>query len=103
MSICNYKAKVDQNAAGLLAAILKQLVQARSSIAEPIKHLYQQQANRWTKPSHEDIFEALQLALAHYSRVYVVVNALDKCQDQDGARHKILATLRDLQTEQICA
>ena len=46
---CNYKAKVDQNAAGLLAAVLKQLVQSRPSIAEPIEHLYQQHANRGDK------------------------------------------------------
>ena len=37
---CNYEAKVDRDAPGLLAAILKWLVQARQSIAEP-RHLYQ--------------------------------------------------------------
>ena len=34
--LCNYKAHADRNTISLLAAILKQLVQARPSIAEPI-------------------------------------------------------------------
>lgn len=67
---CNYEAKADRNAPGLLAAILRRLVQARQSIAEP-RHLYQQHVNRATNPSLEDVFEALQLVLAHYSRAYM--------------------------------
>jgi hypothetical protein len=55
---CNYKAQTDQNAAGLLAAILKQLVQARRSIAEPVELLHKQHADRGTKPSLEEIFGA---------------------------------------------
>ena len=37
---CNYKAKADQNTTTLLAAILKQLVRTRPSIAEPVTRLY---------------------------------------------------------------
>jgi len=36
----NYKAQADQNAASLLVAILKQLVQAQSSIIKPIELLH---------------------------------------------------------------
>src|SRR6266516_6004346 len=43
---CNYKTKVDQNTTSLLAAILKQLVQARPSITEPVTCLYDRHANR---------------------------------------------------------
>ena len=94
---CNYKAQADQNAASLLAAILKQLVQARRSIAEPVELLHKQHADRGTKPSLEEIFGALQSVLATYSSVYLVVDALDECPDKDGSRHQFLAKLRDLQ------
>jgi hypothetical protein len=94
---CNYKAQADQNAASLLAAILKQLVQARRSIAEPVELLHKQHADRGTKPSLEEISGALQSVLATYSSVYLVVDALDECPDKDGSRHQFLAKLRDLQ------
>jgi Cdc6-like AAA superfamily ATPase len=93
---CNYKAKADQNTTGLLAAILKQLVQTQSSIAEPGTRLYNDHADR-TRPSLEETFVALQSALTDYSTVYIVVDALDECQEKDGTRSQLLAKLRDLQ------
>ncbi|MCJ1471189.1 hypothetical protein MMC07_009837, partial [Pseudocyphellaria aurata] len=92
---CNYKSY--QNTVGLLAAILKQLVQARPSIAEPIERLHMQHAVRGTRPSLEDIFKALQSVLTKYSSVYVAVDALDECSGQDGTHRQFLAMLRDLQ------
>jgi hypothetical protein len=95
---CNYKAQEGQDAASLLAAILKQLVQARPSIAEPAERLHEQHASRGTnKPSTDEIFGALQSVLANFSTVHVVVDALDECQDSDGARRRFLARLRTLQ------
>ncbi|MCJ1471194.1 hypothetical protein MMC07_009842, partial [Pseudocyphellaria aurata] len=94
---CNYKAQVDQNTAGLLAAILKQLVQARPSFAEPVEKLHEKHAKRETKPSVEEIFRALQSVLAKYSSVYIAVDALDECPDRDGTRRQLLAKLRALQ------
>ena len=44
--LCNCKAHADQNTISLLAAILKQLVQAQPSIAEPIARLYDNYTNR---------------------------------------------------------
>ncbi|MCJ1468158.1 hypothetical protein MMC07_006786 [Pseudocyphellaria aurata] len=93
----NYKAQVNQNASSLLAAILKQLVQSRPSLAEPIEHLHMQHADRGTKPSLEEIFGALQTVLANHSIVYIAIDALDECPNRDGTRRQFLAKLRDLQ------
>jgi hypothetical protein len=94
---CNYKAKADQNTTSLLAAILKQLVQARPSIAEPVTRLYNDPNRTSTRPSLEEILSALQSVLTNYSRVYIVVDALDECQEKDGTRSQLLPKLRDLQ------
>jgi NACHT domain len=93
---CSYKGKSDQNTTSLLAAILKQLVQAQPSIAEPVTRLYDDHANR-TRPLLEEILSALQSILTNYSSVYIVVDALDECQEMDGTRSQLLAKLRDLQ------
>ncbi|MCJ1424509.1 hypothetical protein MMC29_002397, partial [Sticta canariensis] len=94
---CNYNAHADQNAADLLAAILKQLVQTQPSIATPVENLHQQHADRGTRPLFEEIFSALQSVLANYSSVYIAVDALDELPDRHGTRRQFLAKLQELQ------
>jgi hypothetical protein len=94
---CNYKAREEQDTSRMLAAILKQLVQARLSLVDPVERLHKQHADRGTRPSPDEIFSALRDVLAHYSTVYIVVDALDECLDSDGTRRQFLAKLRDLQ------
>ncbi|EOA81085.1 uncharacterized protein SETTUDRAFT_44889 [Exserohilum turcica Et28A] len=94
---CNYKAQEEQDTSRMLAAILKQLVQARLSLVDPVERLHKQHADRGTRPSPDGVFSALRDVLAHYSTVYIVVDALDECLDSDGTRRQFLAKLRDLQ------
>ncbi|KAH7366579.1 ankyrin repeat domain-containing protein [Pyrenochaeta sp. MPI-SDFR-AT-0127] len=96
---CNYKApQEEQDAPGMLAAILKQLVQGRVSAIEPVEKLHKRHASRGTKPSLEEIYSTLRDVLDHYQFVHVVIDALDECQI--GARRQFLARLVDLQAEQ---
>jgi hypothetical protein len=94
---CNYKAQEEQDASSMLTAILKQLVQGRLSSIEPIELLHQRHADRGTSPSLDEICSALREVLAHYPSVYIVIDALDECQD--GTRRQFLSRLRDLQAE----
>jgi hypothetical protein len=96
---CNYKAQAEQNITSLLAAILKQLVQARPSITEPVSRLYEQHSTRRTRPSLEEICNTLQIVLKNFSSVHIIIDALDECSDQDGTRRRLLAKLRDLRQE----
>ncbi|PSN59250.1 hypothetical protein BS50DRAFT_658884 [Corynespora cassiicola Philippines] len=91
---CNYKE--EQDTSSMLAAILKQLVQGRPSTAAPVERLHQQHATRGTTPSLEDIFSTLRDVLTNYTAVYVVIDALDECQNSNGARSQFLAKLKDL-------
>jgi hypothetical protein len=96
---CNYKRRADQNTTVLLAAILRQLVQARRSIPEPVSRLHKHHSSRGTRPSLEEIFNTLQSILRNYSSVYLVVDALDECLDKDCTHSQLLARVRDLQKE----
>ena len=96
---CNYKTQVDQTATNLAATILKQLIQERPSGFEAVATLYDCHANRRTRPSLEEVLGALRLVVSNYSKVYVVVDALDECIDHDGSRSQLLAALRNLQSE----
>ena len=95
---CNYKAQAGQTTTNLLAAIIKQLVQARPSTAEPVARLYKHHASRSTRPSLEEIFSALQSIIIGHSNVYLVVDAFDECPDK-GTRSQLLNKLRALQSE----
>ncbi|OAG05032.1 uncharacterized protein CC84DRAFT_1148141, partial [Paraphaeosphaeria sporulosa] len=97
---CNYKAQDEQETSNMLAAMVKQLVQGRPSIAEPVARLHKKHANRGTKPSLKGIFGVLREVVAKYSTVYIVIDALDECRDSDGARSQLLARLKDLQVGQ---
>jgi Cdc6-like AAA superfamily ATPase len=92
---CNYKRQVDQTASNLLAAILKQLVQDDPSIAKPMSSLYDNHEVRQTRPSLDETHSAFQSVLTNYSRVYVVIDALDECHN--GDRLELLSNLRNLQ------
>lgn len=79
-----------------MAAIVKQLMQGRPSMAEPTPRLRQQHKKDGTKSVLEQFFTTLEEMVAKYSIICTVVDALDECQDSDGNRSLFLATLRDL-------
>ena len=91
---CNYKTK-EQDIASILMAIMKQLVQGHSSSMEPAERLYQRHENKGTRPSLDEVNNALLEVLAHYPSVYIVVDALDECPND--TRRIFLAKLRELQ------
>lgn len=94
----NYKAREEQDVSRMLAAILKQLVQARPLLMGPVEQLHKQHADRGTRPSPDEVFNALQDVLSQYSAVHIVVDALDESRDDNGTWLQFLARLRDLQT-----
>jgi hypothetical protein len=53
---CSYNLRVDRHATSLLAAILRQLVQAQTSIPEPILRMHEHYSTRETKPPAEEIY-----------------------------------------------
>jgi hypothetical protein len=96
---CNYKRQAEQTAPHLLAAIIKQLVQDCPSIAQSLSDLYEHHRVKKTRPTLEGLSSVLQSVLTNYSKVYVVVDALDECLEQNGTRSQLLEICRDLQQQ----
>jgi hypothetical protein len=97
---CNYKSQVEQkeqDAYGMLSAILKQLMQAQPPTLSTVEKLYRKHADRGTKLSLDEISSALQNILLHFPTTYIVIDALDECQDQGNIRRQFLPKLRNLQ------
>ena len=96
---CSYTTPVDEHANAVLSALLRQLVQQRPSIPEHVLCLYDEKLGHQSKLSPKERFSSLQSVLKEYSKVYVVVDALDECIDEKGIRPQLLERLHCLQSE----
>ncbi|KAK0714895.1 hypothetical protein B0H67DRAFT_600680 [Lasiosphaeris hirsuta] len=93
----NFRQNHEQKAEDLLASLLKQLVQELASLPEAIKILYDGNKNKGTRPSFDELSSALQSVAKEYSRVFVIVDALDECQLSDGCRSRFILEIFSLQ------
>jgi Cdc6-like AAA superfamily ATPase len=91
---CNFQQQNKQKAEELLASLLKQLAQEHSAT---VKDLYDRHKITQTRPSSDEISRALQSMADVYSRVFIVVDALDECQISDGGRTRLLSEIFNLQ------
>ncbi|PKS08586.1 hypothetical protein jhhlp_004972 [Lomentospora prolificans] len=94
---CNFRQQDEQKAENLLANLLKQLAQHQDDLPDSVKHLYDHHKDKRTRPSIDEISRALQSISALYSKVFIVVDALDECQGSGGCRSKFLSEIFNLQ------
>lgn len=95
----NFRRHREQMAEDVLASLLKQLTQGLSSLPDSVKSLHKSHKARRTRPSLQEISTALQSVAAMYSRVFIIVDALDECQVADGCRTLFLSEIFKLQAE----
>jgi hypothetical protein len=89
-----YKSQ-SQGVIDLLCAILKQLAMRRMETIELVRNLYDDHSKTNTRPSIDQIFTTLQSACMSYPRVYVIIDALDECGNDQ--RNQLLCKLFGLQ------
>lgn len=94
---CNFRRWDEQKAGDLLASLLKQLSQGRSSLPAHVKALYEKHKDKRTRPSFDEISGALHWVSAMYSKVIIIVDALDECQPSDGCQ--LLSHIFSLQAD----
>ncbi|MCJ1284853.1 hypothetical protein MMC26_004190 [Xylographa opegraphella] len=96
---CNFKRQHEQSLEHLLASLLKQLAQGRHHLPENVKTIYARCRDQETRPSVDDISAVLQSVAAEYSRVFIVIDALDECQVNNGCLAKLLSHISNLQSK----
>ena len=98
---CNYKTQDVQSVSHYLGALLRQLIHDIEPTPKPVQELYDRRGRGNTNPTLEDLEKALQSVCKEFSRVYIVIDALDECDDMNGShppRMTLLSTVRKLQT-----
>lgn len=94
---CDFQRQEDQKIEQLLACLLRQLAACQNSLHDNLAALYHRHQVRWTRPSRSELVAALQATITTYSRTFVIVDALDECQDSDRSRTNLLTELFLLQ------
>jgi hypothetical protein len=93
----DYKEQHKQKVDDLLASLLRQLTQGRSSLTDPVRFLYERHKDRRTRPSYKEILSTLQSIAVMYSRVFIIIDALDEFEASDNCRSRFLKAIFDLQ------
>jgi Cdc6-like AAA superfamily ATPase len=92
---CDFRRQDEQKAEDLLMSLLKQLSQDWPSLPNSVTSLYDSHQKRNTRPSFNEISSTLRSIASLYSRIFIIVDALDEC----GCRAKFLSEILNLQAE----
>jgi hypothetical protein len=94
---CSFQRCHEQRLENLLASLLKQLVQRQSSVPNSVEKLFGRHQSKGTRPTAEELSRALADVAAGFSRVFVLVDALDEYQPSDRSLDKFLGEIFSLQ------
>jgi hypothetical protein len=93
---CSYKDQIEQTYLKLIGSLLKQLVQDQPFISPHIRKLYDTHVNKQTSPTPIEFLEALKSEIGAFSKVFIVVDALDECTEDNSRRTDLLDALLSL-------
>lgn len=93
---CSYKEQEDQTAVNLIASLLQQLVRGKPAISNEIVSLYRDHIKKQTRPTLTECTNLLQSEVLGFSKVFIVVDALDECAESNGTRMNFLTKIRRL-------
>ena len=87
---------MDQTVTNLIASLLQQLIQRHSVVPNRVRKLYEQHVSKRTRPTLAECHELLRLELTGCSRAFIIVDALDECNESNGTRSGLIAELLSL-------
>jgi hypothetical protein len=96
---CNYKEKKEQTVSNLTASLLKQILQDHPRVSGRIKQFYEHHQERADRPTVGEITKVLKAQFTLFSKVFIIVDALDECPEDDGTRADLVETLRMLRAK----
>jgi hypothetical protein len=91
---CNYKEQSRQTVPNLVSSLLKQLVQDHDVVYNDVKSRYKDHLDKGVHPMCQQILEGLESASERFSKVFIVVDALDECSKE--TRAELLIALQRL-------
>ncbi|TKA81417.1 hypothetical protein B0A49_00656 [Cryomyces minteri] len=91
---CAYKEQHEGK--DLVAALLRQLVQQLPALPEAVNDLYMRHHQRRTLPTRHELSEVLRSVASGFSQVFLVVDALDECWEENNTRAEFLHSIKEV-------
>jgi hypothetical protein len=83
---CDFRRQHEQKWEDLLANLLKQLAQQQTSIPDGVEKLYNRYECQHRRPPPDEISTALHSVSSHFSKTFILLDALDECQVTERMR-----------------
>jgi len=82
----------------ILRSILQNVVQRpEGGLSDEVRELHKKHTRRRTEPNLQEVSDVLQLEMSDFSKIFIVLDALDECPVVDNAAATLLTELRNLQ------
>ncbi|KAJ7576378.1 hypothetical protein C8J56DRAFT_800037 [Mycena floridula] len=89
---CDYTHQSDHTPTQLLGSMLKKLVQYRHTISDHLLALHNSHLSQETFPDVAELLTALHTETSFHECVYIIVDALDECSEDNQARELFFPT-----------
>ncbi|KAM0433480.1 hypothetical protein ACHAPT_004360 [Fusarium lateritium] len=94
---CDFRRRNEQTVEHFVSSLLKQLAEKRPTLPDAVRQLHDRHEKSRTRPSLEELLESLHYVTDLFSHVFIVVDALDECQESNHCLPRFLSGLFDLQ------
>ena len=91
---CNYRDRASQTAEIFMANLVKQLVQQRRTISTELTARYKER--EMDRPTFAELATLFGQEISHFSKVFVVIDALDETSEHEDIRRLVLSELQKL-------
>jgi hypothetical protein len=91
---CDYKERDAQTLINLVTGLWAQLVRNSDSLSTEVRDLYSTHIRQNSSPTLDEVSKILQAEITRYSKIFVVIDALDEYPE--GDRSTLLKKLREL-------
>jgi hypothetical protein len=88
---CNYKEQASQTLVNFLGSIVQQLIRRRKGIPDDVFSMYKFHKAQGTRPTRAEYSKMLRSVSTTFSQVYVVIDALDECDESSGTRRDLIS------------
>ncbi|KAL6789740.1 ankyrin repeat-containing domain protein [Trichoderma sp. SZMC 28012] len=89
----NFNRYKEQDPNAVFSSLMKQVSRQQPSLHKSVISLYTTHEERSTRPSLEEIVKAFQDVVTMYSRVFIIIDALDECATSNHCRETILSEI----------
>ena len=93
----DYKEHEAHSAVNLVGSLLQQVLQRKRIVSDEMISLHNEHTHKRTRPTVNELSRILSTELQSFSDVFIIIDAMDECDQANGVRERLLAELLGLQ------